>query len=173
MNTDPPFFHLEKDKLMRLKFLFLSILLSLSGACHRAGLEGLVPVGGTVLFNAEPLAEAIVILHPREDPDPASQRRPAMGTTNARGLFEAWTLHPGDGVFPGEYDITVAKSIVTNPMTREEIDAYVRSHGGMMPEIETKSVIPLKYADKTTSGFTTTIPVGGTKGLKLELADER
>jgi hypothetical protein len=132
-------------------------------SCQPHGLPGLVKAEGVVLYDEMPLEKAQVTLSPTEK---NGERRSACGVTDRNGKFSLWTLQPGDGVFPGEYQVAIAKSIVLNPMTEEEKMAYVDQHG-VPAEIKTQKAIPDKYFSATTSGLTISISEKGTKEIKF------
>jgi hypothetical protein len=64
------------------------------------------PVDGQVTLDGQPLANALVILHPRDASDPRALA--ARGQTDASGKFKVTTYEAGDGAPPGEYAVTVA-----------------------------------------------------------------
>ncbi|MGI8979797.1 MAG: hypothetical protein ACR2FY_11285 [Pirellulaceae bacterium] len=81
-----------------LSFLFLAGCGGKTGPrCH--------PVEGRVLYQNQPLAEAMVVFHPLIPP---SEKVPQpIGNTDAAGRFEMTTLKSGDGAPAGEYAITI------------------------------------------------------------------
>jgi len=80
--------------------LLLSVFLTLLEAgprCH--------PVQGKVVYQNQPLAEAMVVFHPLTAP--AEKFPQPIGQTDAAGHFVLTTLKSGDGAPVGEYSITV------------------------------------------------------------------
>ncbi|MBC7854624.1 MAG: hypothetical protein IAF94_14425, partial [Pirellulaceae bacterium] len=63
------------------------------------------PVEGRILYQNQPLAEAIVVFHPLTPP--LEKVPQPIGNTNAEGRFVMTTLKSGDGAPEGEYAITV------------------------------------------------------------------
>ncbi|MDR1268031.1 MAG: carboxypeptidase-like regulatory domain-containing protein [Planctomycetaceae bacterium] len=130
--------------------------------CNSSKLDGLSPAGGVVKFNGQPVGNALVIFNP------VGETRAASATTNANGSFTMMTLNPGDGVYPGEYIVTVTKAEYRGEM-REE------GSGKNRVVIDTREVIehlPLQYADVKSSGLTATIPANGNKKIELNLTGE-
>jgi len=145
---------------------FTTLMIMLVPGCKPKGLEGLVPAGGQVLYDDKALEGAIVTFSPK-----SGSGRSATATTDANGMFLLGTMNPKDGTFPGEYQVTVTKYVVQNPMTDAEIVEYTNKHN-VGPEIITKSVIYEKYATFNTSGLSATVPEKGIKDLKFELKSQ-
>ncbi len=148
---------------MTIKMLTVLILLTLVAGCKPKGLEGLVPAKGQVLYDAKPLDGAVVTFSPT-----SGTGRSATATTDAGGNFTLGTMEPKDWIAPGEYQVSVTKYVVQNPMTDEEINAYTLKHD-IPPQIISKPEISEKYANFKTSGLTATVPEKGIKDLKFEL----
>jgi len=123
---------------------------------------GLVPVTGRVTFDGQPVEGATVTLLPD---DPAGT--PAFGFTDATGRFEARTSNDA-GMRPGKYVVVVIKDEpATTPvgpapaggtkrideLTPEELAEGMR-YNARTPR---KSVLPVRYADRSTSQLTTDI----------------
>lgn len=97
-----------------------------SGCNERASEQQRYPVRGTVLLNDAPLAEAMVVFHPKIVDD--HMPRP-VAQTNAAGEFVLTTLTPADGAPAGEYSITVelrAKVQIGEELVREGADLLPR-----------------------------------------------
>jgi hypothetical protein len=68
------------------------------------------PVQGQVLLGGQPVAEAMVVFHPKSPPPATASEAHVphpVAHTDAEGNFRLTTLQPGDGAPPGEYAITV------------------------------------------------------------------
>jgi hypothetical protein len=92
---------------MSVRPLLLGILLaahSLTGCGGPARLPT-HPVRGTVQYRGQPLAEAMLVLHPVK-PIPEGTPQP-IAYSNAQGAFEFTTFATNDGAPAGEYIITV------------------------------------------------------------------
>jgi hypothetical protein len=116
--------------------LWFSICVAILPGCNRGPV--MYDVGGTVLYTDGSVpkgAVAVVRLQPSGN-STAEIRSGATGSIGPDGSFELYTRVPGDGVYEGQYDVTFAvlKSIV-DPV----------------------SLIPAKYSNPTTSGYTVTV----------------
>ena len=63
------------------------------------------PVEGQLNYQGKPLANALVVLHPRDTTD--SRLLPATAQTDAAGKFQLTTYEKGDGAASGEFTVTV------------------------------------------------------------------
>ena len=144
-------------------FVCFGCLLLPTGCGGDAKLSGLVPASGKLTLDDAPLAGAVISFQPQ------SEGRSATATTDAAGAFQVMTLSPNDGIFPGDYNITVTKSeIVGKTYTEAEIDDMI-AKTGEGPKIETKQVVPVKYLSADTSGLSVSVPSEGNKSIALEL----
>jgi hypothetical protein len=135
-----------------------------SFGCNNNQLTGLVPAKGTLTFNGKPIAGASVTFNP------VGQTRSASGITDAQGNFSMMTLVPNDGVYPGEYIVTVDKTEYRGEM-HEELDKETKKR----IVHDTREVIehlPLKYAEANTTDLKVTIPDNGNTKLIFELTGE-
>jgi hypothetical protein len=145
--------------------LSLSLLLLLGcGAPKDARHKDLAPASGIVLYKGAPVGGATLVFH-NED----STRQGGSAIAEADGEFTLRTFG-GEGTFPGNYTVTVIKDRIVNPISDEELLRLERE-GKDLPETKTESLLPAKYRLKTTSPLKITIPAGGDKNLKIELAD--
>lgn len=159
--------------------LVAALCCSLVGAglvgCSKARIKGLVPVEGVVTLNGEPVSGATVMFAPKKH-DPSRPKGSAQAVTDASGKFKMTTLDPGDGVFPGDYYVTVTKDRVEGGLSLEEVK---RQHenpelrdDASEPEQTLIRELPDKYADINSSGLDQTIPAEGNKNLELALEGE-
>jgi len=126
--------------------------------------KDLAPATGTVLYKGAPVGEATLVFH---NDDTSKQGGSAI--TEADGTFTLRTFG-GEGTYPGSYTVTVIKDKIVNPISEEELLRLERE-GKDIPETKTEALLPRKYRLKTTSDIKITIPAGGDKNLKIELAD--
>jgi hypothetical protein len=77
---------------------------ALAGCSQPAG-PTLAPVRGQVFVNGRPAANAFVVLHPLDNPDPQAPR--PRGRVDAQGNFVLGTRADGDGALPGAYAVTI------------------------------------------------------------------
>jgi hypothetical protein len=86
--------------------LVLTVALAASSGCGDGGLVPLVPVEGQVFWRDRPVADALVMLHPRTN-DPRIERMNPRGRTDAEGKFKLKTYDDNDGAPAGEYAVTI------------------------------------------------------------------
>jgi len=114
----------------------------------------LVPAGGTVTYQGNPLANADVAFQHSEGKVTPS------GKTDAQGKFTLKSYGEESGAPAGSYTVTVSVS------GSQEIEPGVLAPeppGGF------KSPIPAKYGSSTTSGLKVEVPAEGSTDLKVEL----
>jgi hypothetical protein len=139
----------------------LAVLTTISAAAlgcggGGTGLDGTVPVSGTVTQKGTSLAGATVTFAPT-----GQGARAASAITDANGQFTLTTLTAGDGAFPGDYQVTVIKTeTIGKVYTPEEANAYYAEHQTQPPAPEIKNMLDEKYADATTSGLTASVKRG-------------
>lgn len=142
--------------------------------CSKSRLEGLVPAEGVVTLNGEPVSGATVMFAPKKL-DPTRSKGSAQAVTDADGKFKMTTLDPGDGVFPGEYYVTVTKDSFEGGLTREEARTRrdnPETREDPRPEQSLIRELPDQYADINSSGLDRTISDKGDKNILLELEGE-
>ena len=134
----------------------------------RAGVEGVVPVSGTVTYQGKPVEGANVIFAPE-----APAARSASGTTEADGRFQLTTLQPDDGALCGKYKVAISKVQVANAMTAEEMtSAEARKKfekNGGPPKLDVKSELPEDYQDAASSGLTAEVTDSGANDFTFDL----
>ena len=114
------------------------VLFTTTFSCHRNGLE-VQKVEGVVTMNEKPLEGCTVMLHPKNSEGHVGY---AITDKNGRFYISTWGATPDGGAEIGEYDVAFDK-LVENPALKTQ-----------------KRVIPEKYADIATSGFTANIQKG-------------
>ena len=85
-----------------------------------------------MLLDSQPVAEALVVFHPRGGQ--AKESLQPQAQTDADGWFELTTLKPGDGAQTGEYAITV--ELREHRLVGEE---FVRDGPNLLPARYTRS----------------------------------
>ena len=145
--------------------LFIVTAASVGGGCSRAGLEGVVPVTGTVTYNGKPVEGAAVSF------SPAGEGRSASALTTEDGKFSLTTLEAEDGAFPGSYKIGISKSEVVNPISDAERQKQFHENMGRMPLEEHRSLLPEKFRNPNTSGLTAEVEKSGENNFAFDLAD--
>jgi hypothetical protein len=124
--------------------------------------EKLSKVAATVTLDGRPLAAASVMLQP------VGKGLPAVGATDAEGCCQFETGNK-KGVEPGDYRVIVIKrAIVGAQPTKSGLDE------GVAPGVvEERSLIPTKYADPNTSGFTVHVKPGDSIAVDFALKSGR
>jgi hypothetical protein len=136
----------------------------LQTGCRNDRLKGLVPVNGIIICNGTPLDGAAVAFEPVSGTGMA-----ASCYTDARGKFKLTTRHPGDGIFPGDYAVSINKVTVLYMPTEEESEKYHKETGKDLGA-KVRYDVPEKYCSAETSGLKYTVPGEGIKDLVIELS---
>jgi hypothetical protein len=136
----------------------------LCGCNKKAGLKGLSPLKGKITLNSLPVEGASISLSPNFSGENA---RSAGATSDRNGEFVIQTLMPNDGVFPGEYSISIRKMVSDITYTEAEIEA-ANAQGVSLP-VNAKNVLPKQYENNRTSGLKVTVTEGKNEDLILEL----
>ena len=121
------------------------------------------------MFENAPVEGASIMFAPISE---SGAKRTATATTNANGRFSMMTLDPGDGVFPGEYSVSVSK---TEPVG-EGIPSVSREgevvEGRVQRDGRYRDLLPAKYSVAKDSGLKVTIPAKGDKKIEFQLEGE-
>jgi len=156
-----------KQSISSFVVLYLFALLIVTAGCGGAKdprHKDLVPASGTVFYKGEPVDGATLIFH-NED----SSKQGGSTMSEADGTFALRTFG-GLGTYPGSYTVTVSKDKVTYPISEEEMSRREMA-GEDIPPPKVESLLPKKYRGASTSDIKISIPAGGDKSLKIELAD--
>ena len=82
-------------------------VLFIAGCAQEPGGPLCFPTRGRILYDSQPLAEALVVFHPlASEPEGNNHQRP-IAVTETDGTFQLSTLGTGDGAPEGDYVITV------------------------------------------------------------------
>lgn len=129
--------------------------------------EGLVQASGKITFNGQPLGGASITFH--NEGDPTKQG----GSANAKGdgSFALNMFSEGDGTYPGDYIVTATKVSVKYPVSDEEMLRLEREDPEKVPSGKVTSLIPAKYAVKSSSDIRVNVPAKGSTSLLIELKD--
>lgn len=123
-------------------------------------------VSGVVIYKGAPVEGAIVVFRPS-----GAEGQTANGRTGADGIFHMGTFEGSDGVTPGAYTVMISKIESTNwdKVLPEDDPNY---DPNPKEESHPKNLLPEKYSNADTSGFTATITEGkDVTDLKFELND--
>lgn len=122
------------------------------------GAMAVVPAAGTLLYNSEPVAEAIVVFTPVDENlgFPGGSARTDMA---GHFVLQAYPTH--DGMVPADYKVSVIKTeIIEIETTDPDADKSIA-----------RSFLPEKYGSYKTSGLKATIGPDGNEDLLVELKD--
>jgi hypothetical protein len=123
-------------------FLTAGLVLCVTG-CGGPSLPKTIAVSGKVTYKSKPLDGAAVGFIATKGPS-------ASAVTDANGAYKLTTYKNGDGAVPGEYAVTITKVIDPNPGA-----SYLDPNSAKL-----KSLIPEKYGEIKTSGFTAKVEKG-------------
>jgi hypothetical protein len=130
----------------------------LSGCAKKDSRPGRVQVCGTVLRRGQPVADATVIF------EPLGSTPAATGSTDAQGQFALTTFDTNDGAVPGEYKVAIRKvQVIKGARPANAPDDLATPPG------DEKWLLPTKYGDTATSGFTASVKVAAKNDFKFEL----
>lgn len=148
-------------------FLGIAVL----AACGCGGGSGVEFVEGIVLFDGQPLSDAIVAFSPAQ----RGQGLPAVGKTGPDGKFTLTVVpqgkrRKGTGTAKGDYLVSVSKQSVEYPPPPPGV---VPDLMGIInrPPPKVTDITPTRYGDIKTSGLTVSI-VPGKNQPKLELSSK-
>lgn len=112
------------------------------------------PVTVTLTMEGKPVADAMVIFIATEKP------MPAAGKTDANGVAQLTTYETGDGAVIGLHKVQVLKTEATTAMPAAELDSEAYDPEAIPTNVQTKSLVPGKYTNSGTSGFTADVKTG-------------
>jgi hypothetical protein len=134
-------------------------------------------VSGKVTYRGKPVAGATVVFLCTGAP------RPAVGTTDASGMYQLTTFEPNDGAVVGTHVVTVKKIAAMSPEgtpasdTAEELDtakeideAVQRTLAARQPPRKTRPELPTKYGHRSTSNLRKDV-AAGENVIDIELKD--
>lgn len=149
------------------------LISSLLGCSGGDTINGLVPCEGTVKLNGKPLKNASIIFAPK------TNGRSAGGMTNENGYYN---LHTNTyvGVLPGEYKVTVIKSVPETEKDEQliqEMKDATEKNNGVIPDSYNDVVVNFKsltgkYGNAPTSDLNVIISDKGSKQQNFDLVVE-
>jgi hypothetical protein len=139
-------------------------------SCLLAGCSGskgpaTSPVTGTVTYKGQAVDGATVVFTP-------TSGRPATAITDAQGKYQLTTFAEKDGAVPGDYKVTVSKTVTEGKMpdlTQEQI-GEMQMKGEPIPGPVSKNVLPEKYSNGATTDLSFTVK-SGANDIPIELKD--
>jgi hypothetical protein len=112
------------------------------------------PVSGQVLLNGQPLAGALVALHPVGEMDVALPSVRPNGRTGPDGTFVLTTYETHDGAPPGEYAVIVECHPAAGPAPgRPGAQGYGTGKPDAEPKYEAPDRLGGRYRDPRHSGL--------------------
>lgn len=157
---------------MNTKSLYFVLLFAtgftLCGCQNSSRLDGLVPASGVVMYENNPVEGAQITFAPVSG---SGEKRMATATTDAKGRFIMMSLNPGDGVFPGEYAVSIKKIELMGEPKKETLpDGTVIERGRTDDRVIEK--LPLKYGSGKTSELKVVVSEKGDKNIEFLLEGE-
>lgn len=148
-----------------IEWSLLGLVLLLAAGCGRTERAGdrpaTAPTTGTVTYQGQPLADAMVTFHPQSAGASGGQNRGAVGKTDASGNFALTTFEPQDGAIPGKYRVTVTKTEGGAPA--ENPDPFAPAAPAP------KSLVPQAFTKPDSSGLTAEVKQGGENKFSFDL----
>jgi hypothetical protein len=123
--------------------------------CSGSNLPPLGQVGGVVTLDGQPLTKGQVQFVP--DSSKGTKGRMAVGLIGSDGRFKLTAFKPGDGALVGFHKVAI--------ICEEEMPAF----DPKSPPPPPKSLIPVRYTDANTSGFTTEVKSGAKNDFTFAL----
>ena len=115
--------------------------------CGSSDSVPLHPVRGKVLFEGQPVPNALVVLHPTKTAEPGKDSLRPRAQAGADGTFEVETVGSKDGAPAGEYAVTVQWFLTS-----------ARKGGEDDPPPTNR--LPVRYASAQTSGLRVQVEPG-------------
>lgn len=128
------------------------------------------PASGRVLYEGEPVVDAIVVFHTTVEANGYSYS--AVGNTDQEGRFWLRTFNDGYGVAAGRHQITVQKMVPTGRIIEGTAYEGGPDFPGFPGEPEMVSALPERFADTTTSGLFTTVAEEAPNEFVIRLTKE-
>jgi hypothetical protein len=133
------------------------LLCLLSNGCRPEGIA-VNAVEGTVTLDGQPFEDVTVTFMPT-----GSGGDMGFAGTNAQGKYQLSMLgaRPLAGITEGEYNVTFDKTVPDGPRpTEAELADPNFEPSGKYNMDKTKQLVPKKYLDASTSGFTVKVEKG-------------
>lgn len=152
--------------------LFLLLLATVGIGCSGSDPDQpeTVAATGKVTYNDKPVEGATVTFVPQEG------EHAAVGVTDANGAFSLMTFTANDGAVPGSYQVKIAKfdaskqspAADSSELSEDQMPSNDIASQAKAPQ----SLLPIKYANTSTSGLTATVGESPEKNVfELSLTD--
>lgn len=152
----------------RLGLLALAVI-GLAG-CGESGGPSVEYVEGVVTLDGTPIEGVDVSFSP-VNPNSGT---PAVGKSDAKGVFKLTAIQGGKvggGTGVGEYQVTFSKIKASgqSDVTKTSDPNYGKYDTTQRPQVtQTEYIVPQKYGNPATSGFTVKVEKGSNKGDKFK-----
>jgi hypothetical protein len=145
-----------------------AVSLFVLGCGGKDGRPVLAKVSGTIQYKGKPLAGASISFLPQQ-----AGIRSALGVTDEQGHYRLWTYDPDDGAPVGQHQVTIS---LRGPGQKLKLDPSVQTKYGAAYYEQLGEVgpllIPAKYVDPKTSGFTAEVVAKRNNVFDFELVGE-
>ncbi|MEZ6129401.1 MAG: carboxypeptidase-like regulatory domain-containing protein [Planctomycetaceae bacterium] len=120
-----------------------------------------VQFGGTAKLNGAAIQDGLITFHP------VGSGSGASGKTDSKGQFKMSTFESGDGVIPGEYNVTVVKvgAAADAPEWVPEDDPNYNGEPDYSAAAAPDNKLPPQFEDPKTSGVKVTVTEANTEFL--------
>ncbi|MEX0793086.1 MAG: hypothetical protein WD045_08120 [Pirellulaceae bacterium] len=128
----------------------------------------MVPVTAVVTYEGKPIQGASVTFA-------SSDSRGAVGRTDKNGAAVMWTFEAGDGVIPGDYEVSIRKlEVLALPdpetVSPEEYNRISREMNAALAG-DPKHLIPKRYSTARESGLVANIKDQGKQEFTFDLVE--
>jgi|688.fasta_scaffold197423_2 hypothetical protein len=128
------------------------------------GPDGLVRVTGTVTMDGAPLEGAVVMFHPL----PGVKGNGGIATTDAAGTFTLRSPQAKQGIFPGDYSLTVSHRKPTAEQEQQINEAKAGGRPQMILVHDMPELLPQVYTRPATSPLRASVgPTGADVPVEL------
>lgn len=128
------------------------------------------PASGRVLYEGQPVVDAVVVFHTTVDATGYSYS--AVATTDEEGRFWLRTFNDGYGAAAGRHQITVQKMVPTGRIIEGTAYDGGPDFPGFPGEPEMVSALPERFSDTATSGLFTTVTGESSNEFVIRLTKE-
>lgn len=156
------------DRVPPMLFVLFFAGLFIVGCSKQDGKLPVYPVTGTVTYQNNPVEGATVIFSIPGN----KQAKAATGLTDSQGRFTLSTYSNGDGAAAGEHQVTVTKYTggggeSNESLTMEQAAKQAEKKDSSQPA--SKSELPLKYSEASTSELKFTVSESGENHFEIKL----
>ena len=126
------------------------LALGVLGCSNAETSKTLVPTGGTVTLDGQPLAGASLTFMPVE----GTVGQGGTGSTDDAGKYEMIHFRAGKGAEPGKYKVVISKLVMQD-------GSPIPPGTHSAAELATKNAVPPQYSDYNATTLTATVEAGG------------